>query len=143
MQLAEEREIYNNFRKVLRDALNKKITALPRDVKYKFSQREVYRAVRISNNKNAINDSDFLSQIEKGMHSVDISNIENYSCSFFSCVDALKDAMHFPKKNKKIAKGKIDDSCGACLCNDYTKHIHLFRYDNVELADRFEVIGNE
>ena len=133
---------YARFRKILREALQAGKVMRPDDIEIKYSPVLLYRAVRISDKKKTIDDSDFVSQVEKGQRGADDGDIENYSCSFFRCVDPLKDAMKLPRKNKKIAKGYVKEVHGARKASSHSEHVHLFRYENVEIAKEFEVISD-
>lgn len=139
----ETEKLFQRFRNVLREALHTGKVTLPNDIEINYSPMLLYRAVRISDNKKTIDDSDFMSQMEKGQHGADDSVIENYSCSFFTCIAPLKDAMKLPRKNKKIAKGYVKKVHGARKALSHFEHVHLFRYKDVEIANEFEVISDE
>lgn len=139
----EGENLFQRFRSVLREALQAGKVTLPDDLEIHYSPMSLYRAVRISNDKKTIDDSDFQSQMEKGQRGADDSDVENYSCSFFTCVAPLKDAMKLPRKNKRIAKGCVKEVQGALKASSHFEHVHLFRYADVEIANEFEVISDE
>ncbi len=86
---------------------------------------------------------DFYSQAERNLPGIDFDDIGNYSCSFFEKIEDIWEVLHYPRKNKKIAKGVIYDKDGPIIKEIGWSHIHCFLYEGVELSDRFEVIEYE
>ena len=137
-------EYYERFPSVLKKALKEnKVRFFPNLCK-EYQPIEVYRSVRIVKNiKEVITKEDFYSQVERDLPGVDKDDIGNYSCSCFETIEEIWDRLHYPKKNKKIAKGVIYDNEGPIAKDKGSTHIHWFLYDGVDPSDRFEVINYE
>ena len=135
---------YNRFPTVLKDALISEKVRFPNSLQCEYEELCVFRGVRYTATKTAIDKSDFLSYVElkkiNPMIAADDSKINNYSCSLFMNIDELHQLTKFPNKNKAIAKGRIRSKFGPIIINEETSHIDLFLYDNVDPSNEFEVV---
>ena len=85
------KEYYNKFPTILKDALKNKKVVFPNSLQYKYEQLHVFRGVKYTKTKTAIDKSDFFSHIERNnpMIVADDNNISSYSCSFFMNIEAI------------------------------------------------------
>lgn len=120
-----ENDYYDKFPAILKNALKNETVIFPKHIEYKYKSLYVYRGVKITANKQNIDESDFLSQIEitvkfpwAAARNIDKTNIEFYSCSCYTNLALMEKITHFPYKNKAIAQGEINDKLGA---KDYNK----------------------
>lgn len=133
------------YRQILQEALDKGIVSLPTVLDYDFEDiKDVYRAVKINDEKTEIDNSDFIPQAEidliRSRSDFDESNIENYGTSFFLDEEVLDIAVKLPRRNKKKAKGVIISEDGPTTKPDFKSHFMCFLYEDTILVDRFEVI---
>lgn len=135
---------YNRFPTVLKNALISEKVRFPNSLQCEYEELCVFRGVKYTATKIAIDKSDFLSYMElkktNPMIVADDSKITSYSCSLFMNMDELHLLTKFPTKNKAIAKGLIRDEFGPIDINEKTSHIDLFLYDNVDPSSEFEVV---
>ncbi len=135
---------YNRFPTVLKDALISEKVRFPNSLQCEYEELCVFRGVRYTATKTAIDKSDFLSYMElkkiNPMIPADDSRITSYSCSLFMNIDELHQLTKFPNKNKAIAKGLIRSKFGPIDINEKTSHIDLFLYDNIDPSSEFEVV---
>ena len=135
---------YNRFPTVLKDALISEKVRFPNSLQCEYEELCVFRGIKYTATKTAIDKSDFLSYVElkkiNPMIAADDSKINNYSCSLFMNIDELHQLTKFPNKNKAIAKGRIRSKFGPIIINEETSHIDLFLYDNVDPSNEFEVV---
>ena len=135
---------YNRFPTVLKDALRSEKVRFPNSLQCEYEELCVFRGVRYTATKTAIDKTDFLSYMElkkiNPMIPADDSRITRYSCSLFMNIDELHQLTKFPNKNKAIAKGLIRSKFGPIDINEKTSHIDLFLYDNIDPSSEFEVV---
>ncbi len=135
---------YNRFPTVLKDALISEKVRFPNSLQCEYEELCVFRGVRYTATKTAIDKTDFLSYMElkkiNPMIPADDSRITSYSCSLFMNIDELHQLTKFPNKNKAIAKGLIRSKFGPIDINEKTSHIDLFLYDNIDPSSEFEVV---
>ena len=135
---------YNRFPTVLKDALRSEKVRFPNSLQCEYEELCVFRGVRYTATKTAIDKTDFLSYMElkkiNPMIPADDSRITSYSCSLFMNIDELHQLTKFPNKNKAIAKGLIRSKFGPIDINEKTSHIDLFLYDNIDPSSEFEVV---
>ena len=135
---------YNRFPTVLKDALISEKVRFPNSLQCEYEELCVFRGVRYTATKTAIDKTDFLSYMElkkiNPMIPADDSRITSYSCSLFMNIDELHQLTKFPNKNKAITKGLIRSKFGPIDINEKTSHIYLFLYDNIDPSSEFEVV---
>lgn len=137
-------EYYGHFPSVLRNALEKGLVVFPDNLEKKFEPIEVYRGIRYKiGEKEKSMKEDFLSQMERNLPGYDPTEIESYSCSCFEDKQELINAMHMPRKNKKIACGHICADYGPCVKEKESSHIHWYLFEGVDPSDDFEVCSDE
>lgn len=133
------------FPAVLREALRSGIIALPDALETEFDEIPAYRGVTIRGDgpPYPLDRSDFLSQMERKQQNpnfpADPGRWENYSCSCFTEMDELMLSFHLPRKGKRIAKGPVSKTQGACVA-DGSPHIHWFLYEGADPSPLFSVI---
>lgn len=137
-------EYYNRFPRILRDALISEKVSFPDSLQHEYEELCVFRGVKYTETKTAIDKSDFLSHIERQKNNpmivADDRKISSYSCSFFKNMEEMHQQTKFPTKNKAIAKGVIKSEFGPIDINEETSHVDLFLYDNADPSSEFEVI---
>ena len=137
-------EYYDKFPNVLKNALKNGIVKFPDSIQDEYSELVVYRAVKYSKNKTAIDKSGFSSNMERNfknpMVPVDSNDISCYSCSCYLKIDAMRIYANFPRKNKAIAKGTIQKEFGPIDINDTTSHVDLYLFNGIDPSEKFEVI---
>ena len=144
MQANEQRiEYYKRFPAVLKRALIDGKVNLPDNLLKEFQTIIAYRGIRFKKGeKESVEKSDFLSQVERNIPGANYDDIGEYSCSCFENIDELRVSYKLPRKNKGIAKGKIKCENGPIVQDEGT-HIHWFLYDNVDPSQDFEVYEYE
>lgn len=137
-------EYYNRFPTTLKRALLSGRVMFPDSLQREYNDLYVYRAVKYTAEKTAIDKSDFLSYIELKKKNplivADDSKISSYSCSCFLNMDEMHLQTKFPSKKKAIAKGVIKNEFGPIDINEDTSHVDLYLYDNVDPSSEFEVV---
>lgn len=135
---------YKKFQSPLNEALKEEMVQFPENLKINYEKCTVYRGIRyIKGEKEDITKEDFESHAQKGLTTIDYNDIGSYSCSCFENVDELIAAFHLPRKNKRIAKGVIDENNGPILKDSEDSHIHWFLYIGANPEKDFEVYDNE
>lgn len=133
---------FDLFPEILRTALESGKVKFDGDEEIDFEQTLVFRCIRRDNatDEFKICKNDFLSQAELGKIPRGMENeIGYYSCSFFENIEPLRLIMHLPKPTKKIIKGIIKKEFGVTKKTE-NSHIHLWRYDKIDLSTNFEVL---
>ena len=140
-----DEEVRKPYRQVLAEALKSGIIEIPRDILYEYEEKkDVYRVVKYTDEKTSITDEDFRAQaeIEAITRRSDYNpyDVRNYGCSFFMDEQMVDFIMHLPRKNKKKAKGLINQTFGPTTIEDENSHFMCFLFADAKLEEVFEVI---
>lgn len=137
-------EYYNRFPSVLKRALNENKVTFPDSLMKEYEEIKVYRGMRfVEGKKEYLEKSDFLSQAERELPGTDYDDIYEYSCSCFENVNELWVAFKLPRKNKRIAQGRIKCEKGPIIKETQSTHMHWFLYEGVDPSEDFEVYSYE
>ena len=90
-----------------------------------------------------INENGFKSHKQLGIKYPLSKECEALAISFFTTEEAAQKMAHrYPKfKSKKLISGRITPECGVYNINNGTKHLNLWVYRDVNIANIFQ--GNE
>lgn len=145
-------KLITKFPKLFRQALEENRIKLPNNVKDTYENIQAYRALAIIKGQPPlITEEAFASQMElkalypgkRYLQDCDENDVENYSCSLYTTVDALANAMHLPRPTKVIMCGLVKCQNGIMNYNENTKHINWWLYENHTAVEDFEVIDYE
>ena len=133
----------NKFRMVLQTALDTGIVKIPDEAMWDYEDlKNVYRAVKITEEKKDITIEDFIPQAEvpsiANRNGFDSNDIGNYGTSFNTDIEMLSIILHMPRRNKRIAKGILKTEYGPITIDD--THIMCFLFEDAHLENEFEVI---
>lgn len=142
-----DESFYIKFPWVLQEALKNNIVSFPENVEIEYNEYCVYRVIeRKANEDAAINDKDFLSQMElykkydkKLPRGCSENDIGAYSCSVFKEISELSTVMRLPRRNKKIIKGIIKSVNGPIRQSKNNSHVDVWLYDNSTMPEQFAV----
>lgn len=145
-------ELITKFPKLFRQALEGNRIKLPNNVKDTYENIQAYRALTIIKGQPPlITKEAFASQMElkalypnnRNFKDYDENNIENYSCSLYTTVNALANAMHLPRPTKVVMCGLVTCQNGIMNYKEHDKHINWWLYENHTAVEDFEVIDYE
>ena len=122
-----ENDQNKKYYKILQDAIDQNLIALPSELSKVFVPFRAYRAINMKAIR-PLERSDFNSQAERASNilPVDKTDWGNYSCSCFTDISKLYLAMKLPRKGKRVAVGMICCEFGSVFASDSTSHIHWF-----------------
>lgn len=137
---------FEKFPEVILNSLKKKYIKFPDNIEVTYDDFKAYRVIkRKPTDSLTLNCNDFMSQIEEcelnpNLRGVDKYNIANYSCSVFTNSDVLINAMHMPRKNRRIIKGYIKHKNGV-VQKECSSHVNCWLYKEHTMHKDFEVLN--
>ena len=137
------------FPSILREKLESGEIEFPDDIEVEYEPILAYRGIdREKDDVTPVSETDFQSyaslkrKLRRGMR----KGADYYGVSLFQTETAVRNALKFPRPNKKIAKGYVVQEGGPQQTKEETQHICWWLYDNFNAFD-FLVIeksdGNE
>lgn len=137
---------YDKFPAILRDKLRKGEIKFPVNVQFAYEPVIAFRGVdRSPEDFSPVTLNDMRSNAELKRTGIrgktyNVKDPHYYGVSFFSSVDLVKQALQFPRKNKKIVKGYIFQEGGPKHYIEETCHTCWWLYQDVDVS-QFEFVG--
>lgn len=138
---------YDKFPAILRDKLKNGEIKFPANTQFVYEPVIAFRGVdRSPEDFSSVTLNDMRSNAELKRTNVrgktyDVDDPHYYGVSFFSNVDLVKQALKFPRKNKKIVKGYIFQEGGPKHFIEETNHTCWWLYQGVDVS-HFEFVGD-
>ena len=108
----------------------------PKGTKFEYEPFIAYRGIeRKENDYTDVTELDFRSYAELGKKSrrIDTDDPSYFSVSLYTDRKGVENALCFPRKNRKIAKGKVCCEIGPILMKNRDGHVDWWLYDNVKV----------
>lgn len=137
MEVSEEQCM--KFPAVLREKLRKKEIIFPDSVQFHYDKIKVYRAVtRGKNDFKEISRNDFRSYYELGKKARGVKDPEKdphyYGVSFFLDRKCVEQQLHFPRPNKKLSCGYVNEEGGPQETNMQTQHVCWWLFEDADVS---------
>lgn len=137
MEVSEDQCL--KFPVVLREKLRKKEIILPDNTKFHYDKIRVYRAVtRAKNDFREVTRDDFKSYYELGKKARGVKDPEKdphyYGVSSFLDKKRVEQQMHFPRPNKKLISGYVNEVGGPEETNMQKKHVCWWLYEDADVS---------
>lgn len=140
-----EDENYLKFPSVLREKLRNGEISFSRNTRFSYQPMQAYRGIqRSKNNYEPVSKKDFLSYAEKNVcrRGINKNDAHYYGVSLFVNKESVENALNFPRKDKKIAVGKVYEKAGPSELNQETGHICWWLYEDAEI-EGFSIIRGD